>query len=112
MDMRINTCYVVKIQSQLDAEPDKKTGSLAVSGKHQVDDRLMRQTADVCLEALKFCVSVIQDEWGTIMAAESKTRKRLVDVLIHISRIMKTGNRHCRLSVVQSQHWGSHHGMN
>ena len=47
MDMRINTCYVVKIQSQLDAEPDKKTGSLAVSGKRQVDDRLMRQTADV-----------------------------------------------------------------
>lgn len=54
MDMRINTCYVVKIQSQLDAELDKKTGSLAVSGNHQVDDRLMRQTADVCLEALKF----------------------------------------------------------
>lgn len=89
MDMRINTCYVVKIQSQLDAEPDKKTGSLAVSGNHQVDDRLMRQTADVCLEALKFCVSVIQDEWGTIMAAESKTRKRLVDVLIHKTKTDK-----------------------
>ena len=58
-EMDINTCYVCKIQNQLDAVPDKKANKLAVSGKQPVDDKLMRQTADVCLEALKFCASVI-----------------------------------------------------
>lgn len=81
--MDINTCYVCKIQNQLDAVPDKKTGTLMVSRKHPVDDRLMRQTADICLEALKFCTSVILKEWGGIMALDSKLRKRMIDMLIH-----------------------------
>lgn len=81
--MEINTCYVCKIKNQLDAVRDKKTKTLEVSGKHQVDDRLMRQTADVCLEALKFCVSVIQSEWDVIMAVGSKQQKRLIDTLVH-----------------------------
>lgn len=42
MDVRINTCYVVKIQNQLDAVPDKKTGKLEVYGKRMIDDRLVR----------------------------------------------------------------------
>lgn len=40
--MGINTCYVCKIQNQLDAVPDKKTETLTVSRKYPVDDRLMR----------------------------------------------------------------------
>ena len=47
MDIRINTCYVVKIQNQLDAVSDRKTGKLGIHGKRMVDDRLMRQTADL-----------------------------------------------------------------
>lgn len=81
--MDINTCYVCKIQNQLDAVPDKKIGTLTVSRKHPVDDRLMHQTADVCLEALKFCTSVILKEWDGIMAVDSKLRKRKIDMLIH-----------------------------
>ena len=81
--MDINTCYVCKIQNQLDAVPDKKTRILTVFRKHPVDDRLMRQTADICLEALKFCTSVIQKEWDGIMAVDSKLRKRKIDMLIH-----------------------------
>lgn len=81
--MDINTCYVCKIQNQLDAVPDKKTRILTVFRKHPVDDRLMRQTADICLEALKFCTSVIRKEWDGIMAVDSKLRKRKIDMLIH-----------------------------
>ena len=81
--MDINTCYVCKIQNQLDAIPDKKANKLAVFGKHPVDDKLMRQTADVCLEALKFCASVIQEGWYRIMSVDSKLRRRLIDTLIH-----------------------------
>ena len=78
--MDINTCYVCKIQNQLDVVPDKKANKLTVSGKHLVDDKLMRQTADVCLEALRFCASVIQEEWDRITSVDSKLRKRLIDM--------------------------------
>lgn len=43
----------------------------------------MRQTSLICLEALKFCVSVISEEWDTIIGVESKLRKRLIDTLVH-----------------------------
>lgn len=59
MGLSIKTCYTVKIQKQLDA------------------------TQDICLEALKFCVSVISEEWDTIIGVESKLRKRLIDTLVH-----------------------------
>lgn len=81
--MYINTCYVCKIQSQLDAVPNKKTERLVISGKHSVDEKLMRQTASICLETLKFCASVIQNEWDEIMSVDSKLRKSLIDRLIH-----------------------------
>lgn len=86
MDVRINTCYVVKIQNQLDVVPDKKTGKLEVYGKRMINDRLMRQTADLCLEALKFCIHVIQEEWDLIMASDPKLRKRKIDTLIHATK--------------------------
>ena len=56
--MKIHTSYVILIQRQLTAAVDKKTGQLQVTASRMVDDRLMRQTADVCLQALTFCVSV------------------------------------------------------
>ena len=89
MSININTCYVVKIQNQLDATQDKKTGKLNISGKHRVNDRLMCQTSSVCLEALKFCVFVILTEWDVIMATESKYRRRLIDTLIHETKTDK-----------------------
>ena len=89
MDVRINTCYVVKIQRQLNAVPDRKTGKLEVHGKRMVDDYLMRQTADLCLEALKFCIDVIQEEWDLIMASDPKLRKRKIDTMIHETKTDK-----------------------
>lgn len=53
--MEIHTCYTVKIKHQLDAMPDRKTKKLNISRKCRVDDRLMQQTAEICLEALRFC---------------------------------------------------------
>lgn len=56
--MEIHTCYTVKIKHQLDAVPDRKTKKLNISRKRRVDDRSMQQTAEICLEALRFCVDV------------------------------------------------------
>lgn len=83
MGLSIKTCYTVKIQKQLDATQDKTTEKLNIARKRAVDSRLMRQTSLICLEALKFCVSVISEEWDTIMGVESKLRKRLIDTLVH-----------------------------
>lgn len=82
MGLSIKTCYTVKIQKQLDATQDKTTEKLNIARKRAVDSRLMRQTSLICLEALKFCVSVISEEWDTIMGVESKLRKRLIDTLV------------------------------
>ena len=83
MGLSIKTCYTVKIQKQLDATQDKTTEKLNIVRERAVDSRLMRQTSLICLEALKFCVSVISKEWDTIMSVESKLRKRLIDTLVH-----------------------------
>lgn len=83
MGLSIKTCYTVKIQKQLDATQDKTTEKLNIARARSVDSRLMRQTSQLCLEALKFCVSVISEEWDTIMSVESKLRKRLIDTLVH-----------------------------
>ena len=83
MGMQITTCYTAKVQGQLDVVQDKKTKSLVVSGKHRVDEFLMEETASICLAALKFCVSVVQEEWDSIMAVPSVERKRLIDTMIH-----------------------------
>lgn len=83
MGLSIKTCYTVKIQKQLDATQDKTTKKLNIARERTVDSRLMRQTSLICLEALKFCVSVISEEWDTIIGVESKLRKRLIDTLVH-----------------------------
>ena len=46
-----------------DAVPDKRAERLVVSESRMVDARLMEQTAGLCLETLKFCVSVFLEEW-------------------------------------------------
>lgn len=82
-EMMIRTCYTVKIKHQLDAVQDRKTKQLNIFGKRGVDDRLMRQTSDICLEALRFCVDVVLKEWDHV---KSVGRKRKFDVLIHGSK--------------------------
>lgn len=81
--MRINTCYVVKITQQLNTVNNGKGKPMIVPVGHAVNDALMRQTADICLSALKYCVSVIQAEWGELSDMTQIGRKRRVDVLIH-----------------------------
>ena len=84
--MRIHTCYVVDIKRQLAVSVDKNTKELQIHGSDRVDDRLMRNTADLCLEALTFCVSVFQKEWEVLERQPGKTRKRAGDILIHSTR--------------------------
>ena len=60
--MVIHTCYVVDIKRQLAVSVDKKTQELQIHRSYRVDDRLMKNTADLCLEALKFCVSAFQKD--------------------------------------------------
>lgn len=81
--MEIHTCYTVKIKHQLDAVPDRKTKKLNISRKRRVDDRSMQQTAEICLEALRFCVDVALKEWDHVKAQE---RRRAFDILLHWSK--------------------------
>ena len=81
--MDICTCYVVDLKRQLDAVPDKKAERLAVSGSRMVDARLMEQTAGLCLEALKFCVSVFLEEWEKLGKVSGVGRKRMADTMVH-----------------------------
>ena len=81
--MEIHTCYTVKIKHQLDAVPDRKTKKLNISRKRRVDDRSMQQTAEICLEALRFCVDVALKEWDHVKAQE---RRRAFDILLHGSK--------------------------
>lgn len=81
--MSIKTCYVIGIQCQLDAKENKKTNTLDVSGRHKVDDSLMRQTAEYCREAIKFCTSAILSEWDFLQSVPKKLWRSAVDKLIH-----------------------------
>lgn len=84
--MVIHTCYVVDIKRQLAVSVDKKTQELQIHRSYRVDDRLMKNTADLCLEALKFCVSAFQEEWETLGNQSGKSRKRTGDVLVHSTK--------------------------
>lgn len=84
--MKIHTSYVILIQRQLTAAVVKKTGQLQVTASRMVDDRLMRQTADVCLQALTFCVSVFQKEWDGLSRLSGQLRKNAAEKLIHSTR--------------------------
>lgn len=84
--MDIRTCYAVDIKRQLDAVPDKETKGLLVYGSHRVDDRLMKATADLCQEALSFCVSVFLEEWDLLGSLPGVARKRAADRMLHSTR--------------------------
>ena len=43
----------------------------------------MQQTAEICLEALRFCVDVALKEWDHVKAQE---RRRAFDILLHGSK--------------------------
>ena len=83
--MKIITCYTVPIKKQLSGP----AASGAPVSMRAVDDRLMRTTSDVCLEALKYCVDVFLKEWNylsglkTVQKAGTISRKRGADLLIH-----------------------------
>lgn len=62
--MKVITCYTADIKSQL---TDK--------GTRQVDDRLMRVTADTCLNALRYCTETFLLEWGYLSGLPSSPKK-------------------------------------
>lgn len=84
--MKIHTCYVVDIKQQLRAVPDRETQKLHVTGSCSVDGRLMKKTAEFCLEALTFCVTVFQREWDLLGGLSGVVRKRTADLMLHSTR--------------------------
>ena len=79
--MEIVTSYTADIKSQL-----------ADSGPRQVNDRLMKATADICLAALKCCVDIFLREWGYLSTLPSSqkagvlSRRRAAELLIHSTK--------------------------
>ena len=79
--MKVITCYTADIKSQL---TDK--------GTRQVDDRLMRMTADTCLDALRYCTEVFLSEWGYLSGFPASikpgvvNRGRAANALIHSTK--------------------------
>ena len=79
--MKVITCYTADIRSQL---TDK--------GTRQVDDRLMRRTADTCLDALRYCAGVFLSEWGYLSGFPASikpgvvNRNRAANALIHSTK--------------------------
>ena len=84
--MTIMTSYTVDLKDQLDVIYSRKDKQLTVTGSHRIDDRLMRQTADICLEALKYCVQIFQVEWEYLKTVAGGKKRRAADVLIHTGR--------------------------
>ena len=64
----------------------------SISAWKNVDDKLMKRTSSVCLEALRYCVDVFLLEWDylsslpTSMKAGTLPRKRAADMLIHSTK--------------------------
>ena len=95
MAIRVNTCYVVKIQKQLDVIQDKHTKKLHVLKKQQVNDGLMRQTASICLNALKFCIEVVLKEWENVdRETTCLKQKRFIETLIHETKNLVPTNEY------------------
>ena len=96
--MKITTCYTVGIKNQLYTKPGAEGAGHKVVAS-SVDDRLMKTTADVCLSAYKYCVSVFLSEWAYLGALQTKqeagklSRKRAADMLIHSTK--DNAARHC-----------------
>lgn len=98
--MKIKTCYVVKLQKQLVATKlDKKTKQTDIdqsrisaknleqfcqaADKQRVDSVIMQKTAEICLEALKFCMDIFLKEWKFLSSYKFNERKREADCMIH-----------------------------
>ena len=79
--MKVITCYTADIKGQF---TDK--------GTRQVDDRLMRMTADTCLDALRYCTEVFLSEWGYLSGFPVSikpgvvNRGRAANALIHSTK--------------------------
>ena len=61
--MRITTSYAIQLTGQLSVKGKRRHRDVCSSEKHTVSDRLMRETSDVCLNALKLCCDIFMDEW-------------------------------------------------
>ncbi len=66
--MVIHTCYTVGLKAQLAGKYNKRTKSIDNERAIQMDDRVMRATSALCLEALKLCVRIFLDEWDSLSA--------------------------------------------
>lgn len=94
--MKITTCYVMKIRRQLDVTPvGHGKGVKGVIRSRSVDKKLMDGTADICLQALTFCVNTFLQEWSWLknVPASQKSgrpsRKSTCDNLIHTTKTNK-----------------------
>ena len=88
--MKIRTCYTVPIKQQRFLKKDGKKN--VTESWHHIDDRLMKSTSDVCLEALRCCVDIYLKEWGYLKdlpTGQKKgvlSRRRAADMLIHSTK--------------------------
>ena len=79
--MKIHTSYTVELKKQLIVRNNRK---FEITGSRKVDSALMKETAGICLEALRFCVNVFQKEWNMLEQCDGLVqRRRAGDLLIH-----------------------------
>lgn len=77
--MKINTCYTVMLKNQIVTD-----GSVVKTCR--VDERVMKATRMLCLDALKFCTEAFLSEWEYLKAKTGVERKRYADVLVHSTK--------------------------
>lgn len=81
--MTINTCYTVDLKAQIKTDCHEKTGECLV------DDKLMRSTSRVCLDALRHCADLFLRNWDLLKAYPVTAkpgvthRKRAADLMVH-----------------------------
>ena len=84
--MKVTTCYSIPIKSQ--GYQAQASDGVSLSWR-AVDDRLMRSTAAICLDALNYCIDVFLQEWAYIALFPSApkegvmSQRRAGDLLIH-----------------------------
>ena len=92
--MQITTSYTADIKQQ--AVVEKVNKEEKIIGYTSVDKRLMKITADTCLEALKLMVDIFLAEWdylSIIPTSQKKgrlSRKRAGDILVHNTKDSKS----------------------
>ena len=83
--MKIHTCYRAAIRCHYIAV--KQKGNIQFTGTTKVDSYLMKQTADICLDALKFFVDVVLKEWDVLSNIKGILRKnRFIETMIHSTK--------------------------